>query len=199
MIELFVALLDKLIDLVKKREEINRASFSDFLSPAMLGIEAVHNDYLASFARYREILKDKRIPLDANHPVFEKIKEDNLFSQQLRSRMVALEPLLDDEIFGEFLKSIHTYLWKATGPTTNGSLFSPVAMSIQRDEGVPPQVVRNEYARGLSRIFRGGADDRSTRANALSALESTVMQLQERYHAILICFTALQKKLLKPG
>src|ERR1700729_1417309 len=106
-------LVDRIISLLKRREEVNRATFDDVLAPAMQSIEEVHKDYLASFARYRQGLKDKAIHLDSGHPLFDSIKEDNLFSQQLRSKVTALEPLLEDEKFGPFLRAIHAYLFNA--------------------------------------------------------------------------------------
>lgn len=74
MLDLFLKLIEKLIDLVKQRQQLNRATFDELASPAMASMEAVHDDYVKTFSEYRAILKDKHIPLDDEHPVFDKIK-----------------------------------------------------------------------------------------------------------------------------
>jgi hypothetical protein len=76
MLDLFLKLIDRLIDLAKRRQEINKASFTDFVAPAMADLEAVQKDYLDSFRRYRDLLEDKKIPLTIDHPVLEAIRKD---------------------------------------------------------------------------------------------------------------------------
>jgi hypothetical protein len=194
----FFAVIDRLISLVKRREEVNRSTFNDMLSPAMASIEEVHKDYLASFARYRLGLKDKGVPLNSAHPVFDSIKEDNIFSEQLRSKVMVLQPHLKDEKFGKFLTAIHMYLFSAALPRLTDSTF-PVQQSSDESDYQPPQQVRSGYGRSLSTIFasnRGNDEDR--RQRAIKALDDAVMELQKNYRQILVAFTALKKNLLSP-
>jgi hypothetical protein len=200
-LELFTSVINRLISLVKKREEVNRATFKDFLTPAMASVEEVHQNYLRSFAEYRKAVKDKKIPLNAKHPVFDSIKEDNIFSEQLRSKLNVLNPLLSDAKFGPFLSAIHNYLYGAAEPRLTIRTFPPVPPPPEPDLNPrPPQVVRSGYAKKLTDIVADKEDDKKEarrRDRALTALDDAVTELQKNYHTILEAYTALQKTLLK--
>src|ERR1044071_5709867 len=103
MLELFLKLIDRFIDLAKRRQDINRSFLTDFVAPAMADLEAVHKDYLESFLRYRNKLEDQTIPLGPEHPVLASIEKDNLFSEGLRAKILGLDPFIDDPVFGDFM------------------------------------------------------------------------------------------------
>lgn len=181
----------------------------------MESVEEVHKNYLASFARYRQGIKDPKISLDEKHPVFDSIKEDNIFSEQLRSKLNVLKPLLGDEKFGPFLSAIHTYLYGAAEPRLTFRTFPPIPEA--RDPSPvfqPPQQVRTGYAKNLAdivadrenedakalvdkKVEKAGDPDAYRRRRAVTALDNAVTELQNNYHAILAAFTDLQKTLLK--
>jgi hypothetical protein len=171
----FFAVIDRLISLLKRREEVNRSTFNDVLSPAMASIEEVHKDYLASFTRYRSGLKDAAIHLDSSHPLFDSIKEDNLFSEQLRSKVSTLEPLLQDEKFGAFLSAIHTYLVNASEPvlTTRTFPLQPKPEEMEKWAAArAPQMIRTGYEREIEKIVADKKDnDDHRRKRALAALD----------------------------
>jgi hypothetical protein len=212
---LFTGVIDRLISLVKRREEVNRATFKDFLTPAMASVEEVHKNYLTSFAEYREGIKDKKIRLNSEHPVFDSIKKDNIFSEQLRSKLNVLEPLLSDAKFGPFLTAIHNYLYGAAEPRLTFRTFPQVPAPLPELPPRPSQMVRSGYAKKLTDIVtdkedekikayfekkyeKPGEKDALRRERALTALDDAVTELQNNYHTILEAYTALQKTLLKP-
>ncbi|WP_188130877.1 hypothetical protein [Paraburkholderia panacisoli] len=43
----FGLLMDRLIQLVQRRETLNRNTFTDFVAPAMTDFEAVHKEFAA--------------------------------------------------------------------------------------------------------------------------------------------------------
>ena len=49
MLDPFLKLIEKLIDLAKESEKVRRALHNDFVSPAMEQFEAVHQEYIESF------------------------------------------------------------------------------------------------------------------------------------------------------
>jgi hypothetical protein len=184
MLELFLKLIDRFIDLGKRRQEINRSFFTDFVAPAMADFEAVHKDYLESFLRYRSMLEDQTIPLGPEHPVLTSIKKDNLFSEGLRAKILGLDPFLDDPVFGDFMLKVKLYLTEATTPPV---LIIPNMQS-----------TRNSYWRTLKEIVNSKDSDAEKRRDALRALDNTVRWLQRYYSDVVGEYAEMKKKLLKP-
>lgn len=90
MLEILLAVIDRLVHLVKQRQETDRQLYEDFVVPALADFEILHQNYLDTFHGYLRDIRTER-KLRPNHPVLRKIKEDSLYSEQLRAR---LKPLL---------------------------------------------------------------------------------------------------------
>jgi hypothetical protein len=103
-------LVDRLIDLVKTRKEINRALFLDLIQPAFQALEAVHTDYIDSLMRYNSRLADTKVPMDLNHPVFDEIDLDSLKSGHLRTKLKDFRPKDSSPKLTKFLTAIDFYL-----------------------------------------------------------------------------------------
>src|SRR5690242_16457465 len=103
MLDTVLKLIDRCIDLVKRREQVNRDLFNDFVEPAFADFKAVHRDYVESFRRYRTMISDEAIPLTRQHPIFQAIQSDNLYSQDLRNSVYALLPSANHPILGDFI------------------------------------------------------------------------------------------------
>jgi hypothetical protein len=117
MIDLVLRLIDRLIDLAKKREEVNRATFVDFVQPAFQTFEIVHTDYIDSMTRYRARLSDTTLKMDLDHPVFRDIEIDSLKSEHLRIKLTDFRPTNAPEKLRPFLTAIRFYL---TGLSVSG-------------------------------------------------------------------------------
>jgi hypothetical protein len=87
MLDLILTLIDRLIALVKKGEELNRKMFDDFVQPAFQSFDMVHADYIDSLTCYSARLGDTTLSMDYNHPVFRDIELDSLKSEHLRSKL----------------------------------------------------------------------------------------------------------------
>lgn len=90
MIDLLLKVIDRCIDLVKRREELNRRLYTDFVEPAFADFEALHRNYLESFARYQLMIKASDVPLNYKHPIVEALADDSLFSSHLRSKLLSV-------------------------------------------------------------------------------------------------------------
>src|SRR5215469_3747124 len=112
MLELgaLLSLIDRLIDLVKKRSELNRELFNDFVQPAFQTLEVVHADYIDSLTRYSARLADKSFKMDLEHPVFREIELDSLKSEHLRTKLADFRPANASEKLQPFLTAIDFYL-----------------------------------------------------------------------------------------
>jgi hypothetical protein len=93
MIELVLKLIEKCIELVKRREEVTAKLFDNFVNPAFHDFDLVHRNYLDSFKHYREMLMDTEPELNRAHPILSELRQDALFSEDLRAKLRALEPL----------------------------------------------------------------------------------------------------------
>jgi hypothetical protein len=95
MIETVVTkLVDRCIQFLKERRARVRSEFSDFVQPTYEQCHAVHEGYLVSFRKYRDMLKKPHQLSETAHPVFEAINEDHVFSSGTRSKLSAMAKML---------------------------------------------------------------------------------------------------------
>lgn len=188
MVDLFLKLIDNLIQLGKRREEINRNTFSDFVQPIMDDFETVHNDYISSFQRYMKMLKNEDIHLTSKHPVLQEIRNDNLFSESLRSKLIELDSIIDNHVIGHFASMVKWYLSGATTP--------PEHIEYEEWDGIS-QSRRVKFKNSLKEILSSEKTDQEKRTLAIGAIHESVDSLQHYYGDIIREHIELKKKLLK--
>jgi hypothetical protein len=110
MLDLILKLIDRLIALAKKREEVNRGMFVDFVQPAFQTFETVHADYIDSMTRYMARLEDRAFKMTTDHPVFRDIEMDSLKSEHLRTKLADFKPIDAPAKLRPFLIAINFYL-----------------------------------------------------------------------------------------
>ena len=110
IVEIVDKLVDRLLQLIKHRKEQNQELYSNFVEPAIADFEAVHKNYMESFKSYRTTLREGKTPLDMEHPLFDKIREDSLFSSEIRSKVAAIQELDGDTVIGPFAKAVSIYV-----------------------------------------------------------------------------------------
>jgi hypothetical protein len=199
MLDLFLKLIDRLIDLAKRRQEINKASFTDLVAPTMVDLEAIHKDYLDSFRRYSDLIDDETIPLKPGHPVLEAIRKDNLFSEGLRAKILQLDPLIvDNEPFGRTLD--FPYLLRIMKWYLSGAAKPPKFVKYEDDlpRDLPSQVRRTSYSKTLEAIIKSKDSDQDKRHKAKVALEDSVRKLQASYGNVIFAYAEVKQMLLKP-
>jgi hypothetical protein len=121
--------VDRLIDLVKTRKEINRALFLDLVQPAFQAFEAVHTDYIDSLMRYNTRLADTKVPMDLDHPVFDEIDLDSLKSGHLRTKLKDFRPKDSSPKLTKFLTAIDFYLRGISASGDHAELVHKIATS----------------------------------------------------------------------
>jgi len=107
VIDLVDKLIDRLIQLVRYKQELSRNLFTNFVEPIYLQFEAIHQQYLTSFKTYRDLLKETNTSIES---VVDKIKEDKLFNEGQRQKIYALSRSSDDQLIDSFIFHIHEYL-----------------------------------------------------------------------------------------
>lgn len=109
MLNLILTLIDRCIALGKRKEELNRQLFNDFVEPAFSDFETVHINYIETFHKYRESIKMSDDFLNPKK-FLEQVRVDNLFSASERAKLWELEKLVADSVFGKFMLLIIRYL-----------------------------------------------------------------------------------------
>jgi len=179
IVELVDKLIDRCIQLLKHKEEMSRRLWSDFVEPAYAEFEALHNSYLDTFKGYRDKLKNEKEPLPK---LIDKIKEDNLFSENQRSKLRVLIQLSRDPMVGQFVDGIYEYL-------SNPYDFIPQADGLKWRKG---QRWRTTLLGTLELIGDGpGATE-----TAINRLDIIVEQMQDLHGLVTQRYFDLKKELL---
>jgi len=195
---MLVDLLDKLIDrgiqLVRRREEIDRHLFNEFITPAFNELDSIHADYLRTFRKYREIVKTSPQMMDEKHPLLDQIKEDGLYSlgQRRRARTLAEAPG-NPELEG-FVTAVREYLYtgeKGLDDIETNQRTRPKVRRVRRATG--------ELALSKIRAVAGSrSDDYQKRQRAITILDEIIESIQDRYTLVTKEYQALKRQLTRP-
>ncbi len=191
MVDLILKLIDKCIELAKRREEVTADLFENFVQPAFQDFEAVHTNYIKSFQCYRNMLIDPAVPINPLHPIFSALSEDALFSMDLRARVRALKPLQEDPLLGAFIGSMFRYLDTA-------AVDPAVGYETEADhQYLPGNMLRDSYENGLRALLRRQIPEEQTRRFAIENLDDLVSRIQTSYEEVVREFTQTKIALLK--
>ena len=120
MLDLFIKLVNKLIEVAKERQRIKKSFHDDFMIPIINQFEAVHKEYISSFKNYRDLVSEQSPNLDKNNNVFLKLESDMIFSYESRVKLAAmcqgLNPFLErmyspnPDNIEQFFRSLASYI-----------------------------------------------------------------------------------------
>ncbi|MGJ5674448.1 MAG: hypothetical protein ACR9NN_12670 [Nostochopsis sp.] len=185
--DIIFKLIENLIKLIQHAEETNRRLYQDFAAPSFSDFEKVHQNYIETFLVYRKMIISRDKPLDLNHPVFDKIKEDMLFYGQIRDKLYALDIHEEDFVFGSFIRSIFWYMSYGQGK---------ICHLLEDEEIYPPNAPISYVIRGLKSIFGSEESDEMKRREAASLIDEAVSRLQVQYGDVITEHEQLKKRLL---
>jgi hypothetical protein len=185
------ALCDRLIQLASIKSSKQTSIFQNIIQATQTEFEKVHAQYVESFKNYRSLIQDARLPLTTEHPVFETLEQDMLYTLGARGTLwVALEAT-DNKKARPYLALVHAYL------------KSSINFFLESET-----VERHGYAWGINMprltlidrlhvIFKFGRSDKEKRKDALSAVNAALVDLQNRYLAVIREYTDAKNALLK--
>jgi hypothetical protein len=212
--DLIFKLVEGLIQLARHREETDRKLYENFVDPVVNDFEKVHHNYLETFQNYRKMVDSESAIMDQSHPVLKKIKEDMLFSAQLRAKLKSLENHIEDPVFGGFFWSIDQYM--LGGERTKEVLvkgekytsFEEDELSDEEDElsndddssledymplGNAPRMI---VIRGLMELVESENSENGKRQKALLLIDRLIVRLQKAYQEVMTEHLKLKKRLL---
>lgn len=202
MIDIFLKLVDRLISLVKQRQDDRRQLFDRFVEPAYESFEEVHKQYLEAFRSYKEVIKTSRKAMDTYHPVFVLIHDDRLFKQNVLNKCWALEQYASDDVLGPFVRAIVDYL--------EGSHFGAILKSVREvggnfDSDKNWETLDNMRQRILLRFARESRIEvasetprKEVKKAILNKVDATVAKLQTGHEAVAREYEELRDRLLRP-
>ena len=104
---IIIDVVDRLIALFKRREEVSRATYDDVVKALMADVDALHRDYLTTFRKYRDEVARKA---ELDRAFLDTIAADSLFSRDLRARVRALVETETDPRLRPLTRAVQAYL-----------------------------------------------------------------------------------------
>jgi len=197
MLELFLRLIDRFIELAKRREEVNKRFYSEFVTPAYADFEAVHKNYIETFLQYREMILDNKLVLNNEHPVIDLVSRDSLFSDNLRYKLLDLLRLDIDPRIKKFISAISFYM----GWAVVNSIEGHYTVSNERYDYRwihETCSIRYEFKEGLTGVLKKHWGQEEKRKRAIKVLDNIVARTQVNYLAVTHEYNDLKEALLKP-
>ena len=90
MLDVFLKLVEKLVDLAKESQRVKRSLHDDFILPVMQQFELVHQEYISSFQAYRELAISKAPTFEKDNSVFLRLESDMIFTHASREKLRAM-------------------------------------------------------------------------------------------------------------
>jgi hypothetical protein len=191
VVDLLLKLVDRIIDLAKRREEEAKTYYVNFVAPTFDSFDALHKNYVIKFQGYRNYLQ--QIPgLHAGDPLFHTLKSAVVFDGHLDSQVRELPVPEDPSPDREFVLAIKSYL-------NTGFDWASEKNVIPRPV-LGPEDVNDEWSLRLVLLdrIRDYPDEPTSRDWAIVALEELLARMQARYAAVVRAHLELKQRLLLP-
>ena len=197
MLDLILKLIDRCIELAKRREETSKARYAQLVAPIFDSFEVVHTDYLDSFKRYRDLIKGTELPLNLAHPILDEISTDTLFSESIRVKLNELADSESEAWLKGLISAIHDYLECAALEPINPREKFPHILARHPLLRVTCGV-RMSLAEALRDGFKNGVSVRKRKSEALKTLNAVLAILQRNYKRVNYEHEKLRRKLMAP-
>jgi len=172
----------------KLYKESNKNLFENFLKPAMTDFETVHENYINSYIKYIVLLSENEKPYDKNHPVFKMIKDDALFSMNIREKIYSFYDYTNDKKFSRFVHTIINYFdYSSNSVRINNVLDYEIEQCCNS--------YRNETYHGLIYILEN-EEITNKREQALKQTRLAIKKLQDNYRKVIDSYNELKIELL---
>ncbi len=185
MLEVAMTLIDRLIQLAKSRHESDRSLYFDIIAPLQKDFEALHDDYIKAFQGFRDALKTSTEVMSIEHPIFDLIESDSRQTAHLRSRILAMQSMREDPVFGRLIQAAQAYICsrEAGGNTIihgrdiiNGPAYYTII--------------------GLRSIFSSDYNDEEKKIKGIKLIDEIIDEQQQHFAHFQILFSPTKLELL---
>ena len=189
------SLADRVISLLKRREEVDKALFDQTVKPAMDDLEKLHATYLDRFAQYRALV-EAATPQDwSPTALLDRIRRDALYGAAGESWLAQLNAVeLGHATADAFLREVVGYLASAQAMLT----LAP-GRPVERDEFTTRIVLpRIEDFLASFAAPTSEHDVHSQKAFILRTIDTTVSLLQKKHARVVGEFWKARARLAIP-
>lgn len=205
MLDLILRLIDRCIDLAKRKEQTRRNLFTDFAAPAFNDFEILHKSYLETFRSYRSMIETATNFTELKEELDKKINVDSMFSTAERSKVWELEKWVNDPEIGEFILAIIRYIrfdsrWRPPIKLQDGLGILTISdgSNITDAFRIPfANITRMTLRETLFNILEESGLKEHRRQSALKSLDSMVDKMQFNYAVVIHEYIALKDKMLR--
>lgn len=188
---LLFALGDKIVAFLKRREEVRRDEYADFVQPAWEQFTKVHENYVSTFRAYRDLI-EVGPDFSESHPVFARIATDTRYTAHLRNSLAISAQRPNDDHF-RFGEAIRRYLERA-GRRHDDLIEQPQ----ERERWPPRNIARLALSQSLLSAATRSTERPSERRDlALAAIDAATDELQQDYAFVELLYTDLRHGLLE--
>ncbi|MBN1602282.1 MAG: hypothetical protein JW915_11775 [Chitinispirillaceae bacterium] len=199
MIDIILKIIDRCIDLIKRKEEVNRDLFTDFVKPIQDDFDQVHENYMISFKKYRDMMDTVEHPVSSDSILFKSISEDSVFSYYDRAKLHLLKRYSNHTVFGQYIKEIRSYLILSNDA-------NPLQGVTNKIEGNPKDIYEENLRMNAPRFWtinqiieaqkEQGLNKENYRDLAICKIDEMVLTLQQHHERIYQEYLNLKDKLL---
>ena len=188
MVDTVLKIIQTLTSGFKVYKESKKNLFENFLEPAMSDFEEVHSDYLNSYRKYTELLSETKKPYNKKHPVFKMIKEDALFSMNIRDKVYSFYDYTNDKTFSRFVNMIMDYFQYSSD---SAKFNNTLDYEMERCRNA----YRHDTYHGLIYILEN-KEINNKKELAINQTTMAVKNLQDNYRKVIDSYNELKIELL---
>lgn len=179
MLDTILKVLSSIKDGFNIYRDKKKSSYSNDLEPALKDFEIVHKDYIDSLKNYLEIIKSDKDVLNINHPIFEKIKDDALFTDSLRQKLFSYYDNNKNPTFKAFNNSLFKYFMYS-----ENVLRYNFKLNLDRELGM--NAVRSEVYHGIYHILSNTDVDLQIKKKQVEKqIRCVISNLQQQYRKVI--------------
>jgi hypothetical protein len=213
-LELAIKLLEKCIELVKKKEELSAKEFKDFVEPLFDSFEKVHAEYTRAFAGYRTRLAKGEESLS---DIAAAIESDNILTAGQRINTLELAKFNPSSSARQLIEAIRDYLLDPSESVMlNADGVYPIGGQIfRRSLAGELRAIENEewhyffdrQGTGLmepicelveAQVVKHGSLSAYKKSKAIDSLDSVTLRMQKAYQRASGAYAQLRARLLSP-
>lgn len=200
MLDLLLKALEKAIELLTHRQSRRREKLASVVDPILAEFESAHEEYLVSFAQYRERIADG----ESFTNIIAAMRNDNLYKATKRLKIVALlkaKDIQDDPSLAQFKQALDKYLHRPR-EEIDWDLNDPSLHKVSAMQGMRNRVMHELREIDPEGDFYKGIDpakviveDPINRQMALYTIDRAVNDLQQLYKDVVLVYGQLNQQL----
>lgn len=190
MIGDLIALTEFVLNRGEKIKESRKEFFNNFVDPAYSQFKLIHEDYLKSFQKYRDLIRHSNEPLNLEHQVITEIRQDHISTRNIRQEALNLAEIVDNQFQGDYFDKQTQK--KKKGQSEPEFAFADAILNyillgtssnyyLLDQESYPGNAPRSVVVTNLTKIFGEEEDEKLKIKKSIMKLNGVLEDLQLQY------------------